>query len=264
MPELYDDAFEIKMDEDILRERLELSLSRILDEPLSLKDGASRSYFEFEGSKIAGFIGRAMAGEIGDSPVKETSYQRDLASFEVCSECFGRDMGSLLFIWDLELFTLPLFLGRKEQDGLAALLETHIQLLNSFEEAESEDRGLPSEAEIRDILYSYIYDYAEDIFRRFYRGKGCDELPLRCLFDPLGGLGLSELVPEDCLAEHRCDLSPFLGDRLKARLIEAIKKQSGAKFPGDDLAREPETAACPLSYTERQQHIISKIYKAIS
>ena len=84
MPELYDDAFEIKMDEDILRERLELSLSRILDEPLSLKDGASRSYFEFEGSKIAGFIGRAMAGEIGDSPVKETSYQRDLASFEVC------------------------------------------------------------------------------------------------------------------------------------------------------------------------------------
>ena len=278
-------AFEIEDGEAVVLERLSLSLHRIFTEELRL-EGAALCFFSDCRGRIASMLdpflrgifqteGRMKPEETGGSALSLA--QEDESEPDHLYEAVSRykdtelpmpaawDEGSrdgacseLMDIWGLELETLELFCSHGEIGAAAALLETHIQLLLEFEDAREQHTGLPAKKGLKDIIYAYLFDYTEGFIERLYEGRGCDELPIRCLFDREGRLGLDAKISKSCLWDHQNDLSAFWGDRLKARMIDALEHGHGTIA----MASAGEQKA-PRAYTIRQFHMIDEINEHI-
>jgi len=106
--------------------------------------------------------------------------------------------------------------GLDETKKLIALVpawETTLQILLEAECAKAENVPV-NEKEIRNILYSYFYDYAEELLAN----KSQESF-------------LTSFLAKDYTQHVRDGLSLFFGDRLKARLLDVL--QSTGTFPLD-------------------------------
>ena len=248
-------AFSIDRSESALRERLELSLWRIENLEYDIHERA-RENIQTEASLLSGRI-RNEGGE------KAAEQEDPFLCHEYCREIFGRELGELMSAWSYELRRLSEPDAGRDIAAAAAEAETLIQIYNAFEEAYQEDKdSLPRAEHIKDIIYSYIYDYSEGFISGYLRGaagEGIMETGLSAAFTE----GPEE---EACRirAFHANDLSLFLGDRLGARILELLKNElrnHGKERLKSVLKGTPETdpGDAGLSYSERQQRILGKI-----
>ena len=249
-------AFSIDRSESALRERLELSLWRIENLEYDIHEKA-REYFQTEASLLSGRIRTEGGGQESAEP------EDPFLCHGYCREIFGREMGNLMSAWSYELRRLSEPAACRDIAAAAAEAETLIQIYNAFEEAYLEDKdSLPRAEHIKDIIYSYIYDYSEGFISGYLRGtagEGIMETGLSAVFTE-GPEG------EDCRirALHANDLSLFLGDRLGARILELLKNElrnhgKGRLKPVFKGAYEKVPGDAELSYSERQQRILVKI-----
>ena len=178
--------------------------------------------------EAAGYFGDLFGALSGKNPVKEERF----LSMEA-EKPLG-ELAPVLWAWYYEaLHDLPQ--GEEEQ---LPILETSIRLLCAFEEAFQETGSCPPEKTVRDIVWSYLHDYAEEFTEALLRR------PSQRLFaagDPLWS-PLSEKTGVEAL--HGGDLSLFWGDRLKGRKLEALELvRKERKKAGEDSLSLPETFA---------------------
>lgn len=196
--------------------------------------------------EAAGYFGDLFGALSGKNSVKEERF----LSMET-EKPLG-ELAPVLWVWYYEaLHDLP----QREEEQLP-ILETSIRLLCAFEEAFQETGSCPSEKTIRDIVWSYLHDYAEEFTKALFRG------PSRRLFaagDPLWS-PLSEKSGVEAL--HGGDLSLFWGDRLKGRKLEALELvRKERKKAGESGLSLPETFApsyakeAVLSFGEHQKNL---------
>lgn len=196
--------------------------------------------------EAAGYFGDLFGALSGKNSVKEERF----LSMEA-EKPLG-ELAPVLWAWYYEaLHDLP----QREEEQLP-ILETSIRLLCAFEEAFQETGSCPSEKTIRDIVWSYLHDYAEEFTKALFRG------PSRRLFaagDPLWS-PLSEKSGVEAL--HGGDLSLFWGDRLKGRKLEALELvRKERKKAGESGLSLPETFALSyakeavLSFGEHQKNL---------
>lgn len=149
----------------------------------------------------------------------------------------------------------------QKEEALLRILETSIRLLCAFEEAYAERSALPEEKTLRDIVWSYLHDYALE-FTAEYFAEGAPSSRLFITGDPLWG-PLSGRTGDARI--HAGDLSLFWGDRLKAAKLAALEetvkaqKAAGRKketFPALSGPSFAEDAA--LSFTGRQKNLFSE------
>lgn len=165
-------------------------------------------------------------------------------------EQLGSELGELMSIWCMEMTGL-VRLGLTDDIGsMTRMLETFIQIYNEFELAFMEHKGLPEAASVRDIIYSYLYDYAEDMLKAMgptqeHMTRGVPEpsredrrmadypahLLTRSIFGPLGDTSIRQVGDEgkldlvdELMLIHMDDLGAFLGDRLRARIEDAMDR----------------------------------------
>ena len=126
-----------------------------------------RDYFNV----LSGFILKAIDGFSGDrslfelkkanrelfSDISEENYKSSYADPDFAAEHLGPCYGPLLSMFYVELLGIAGFCREGNTEAVTILMETFIQLYNLFEEEEP-----PKEREVRDVLYSYIYDYCGD------------------------------------------------------------------------------------------------------
>lgn len=163
-----------------LQERCNLSMERLMrleslqdragalgcSETTALALGPFDAYF----SAVSAEARRAAAGvtEGARSEAQETFW----LNHACVEEALGPPYGRLLCAWYAELQSLcPLFAAGRLSEA-AALLETSLQLYGVFEMAVEtcgqaaqgglERPALPEEQALRDVIYSYYYDYLEE------------------------------------------------------------------------------------------------------
>lgn len=110
--------------------------------------------------------------------------------------------------------------------------ETLLQLLFIYEESEE-----PSEKEAKDIVYSYLYDYAEELI---------DGSRSRSFFTEL-------LFTERDDSFIRNGIVLFVGDRMKARILEVLKAGSKERQLRKDIPR--------AELTEHRKNSVSELFK---
>ena len=107
------------------------------------------------------------------SDISEENYGHSYAEPCYAAEKLGKDMAPILSMFYVELLGLPAFGREKNMEAFTILMETFIQVYNLFEEEEA-----PSEKEVRDVIYSYIYDYCADFVREdIYEGLAVGKSP---------------------------------------------------------------------------------------
>ena len=196
--------------------------------------------------EAAEYFGALFGALSGNSPANEERFR----SMEA-EKSLG-ELAPVLWVWYYEaLHDLP----QREEEQLP-ILETSIRLLCAFEETYQETGSCPSEKTIRDIVWSYLHDYAEEFTEALFRG------PSRRLFaagDPLWS-PLSEKSGVEAL--HGGDLSLFWGDRLKGRKLEALELvRKERKKAGESGLSLPETFApsyakdAVFSFGEHQKNL---------
>ena len=152
---------------------------------------------------------------------------RDLALgrekvFPPMQERFGAEAcGALMRLWAHEFSCIG-----EEPAGFtqerARLLETSLQLLGLFE------AGDVSEQSLKDVIYDYLFDYAPDMIGAYLRGLLRPEEPRRLADGHL--LRVLLPLPEGAgdeaaalLRREAGELLIFFGDRLKARILQAVQ-----------------------------------------
>ena len=196
--------------------------------------------------EAAEYFGDLFGALSGNSPANEERF-RSMDAEKPLGE-----LAPVLWAWYYEaLHDLPQ--GEEEQ---LPILETSIRLLCAFEEAFQETGSCPPEKIVRDIVWSYLHDYAEEFTEALFRG------PSRRLFaagDPLWS-PLSEKSGVEAL--HGGDLSLFWGDRLKGRKLEALELvRKERKKAGESGLSLPETFTpsyakeAVLSFGEHQKNL---------
>ena len=133
------------------------------------------------------------------------------------------------------------------------LLETSIRLICAHEEAWAEEKRMPEEPVIRDIVWSYLHDNAALFTEGFLsEAKGAGRLFMRC--DPAFG------CPEND-KEHGSDLALFWGDRLRAAKLEALSLRKTRPDPLPPVRLQPvfpeRTSADSPVFSERQKNSIA-------
>ena len=199
-------------------------------------------------SGVAGYFADLFGALSGEKAVNTERF-----SFTADGELPG-GLSPVLCVWYYEA------LNDCPQPGaeLLRILETSIRLLCAFEEAYADRKDLPEEKTLRDIVWSYLHDYAGDFTAELFAGESSGKR----LFtggDPLWG-PLSGRTGTDLL--HAADLSLFWGDRLKARKLEAleivVRERKAAKVPAEHFPGlyRPELAdGAALSFTEHQKNL---------
>lgn len=196
--------------------------------------------------EAAEYFGDLFGALSGNSPANEERF----LSMEA-EKPLG-ELAPVLWAWYYEaLHDQP----QREEEQLP-ILETSIRLLCAFEETYQETGSCPSEKTIRDIVWSYLHDYAEEFTEALFCG------PSRRLFaagDPLWS-PLSEKSGVEAL--HGGDLSLFWGDRLKGRKLEALELvRKERKKAGESGLSLPETfppsyaKEAVLSFGEHQKNL---------
>lgn len=196
--------------------------------------------------EAAEYFGDLFGALSGKNSVKEDRF-RSMEAEKPLGE-----LAPVLWVWYYEaLHDLP----RREEEQLP-ILETSIRLLCAFEEAFQETGSCPSEKAVRDIVWSYLHDYAEEFTEALFCG------PSQRLFaagDPLWS-PLSEKSGVEAL--HGGDLSLFWGDRLKGRKLEALELvRKERKKAGESGLSLPETFTpsyakeAVLSFGEHQKNL---------
>lgn len=166
------------------------------------------------------------------------------------------DLSSVLCVWYYE--ALNDYPQRTEER--LRILETSIRLLCAFEEAYAERKDLPDEKTLRDIVWSYLHDYANEFTTEWFEKNAGSRLFITG--DPLWG-SLTER--KGAAGEHAGDLSLFWGDRLKAGKLEALsaviksRKEAGETvkdFPGLYAPVLSEEAG--LSFSSHQKNLFAE------
>lgn len=150
----------------------------------------------------------------------------------------GEAPGALFSVWMAELCGLSALLLAGRLSHIAAMAETMIQLYNAW----TED-GAEGAAELKNIVYSYLYDYSAE-FTEDALSDGLlpqepglpEERPRHLIERLLFGNGPSVLCGTVCTefaADHAEDGALFLGDRLRAELLRALAaaKREGQALP---------------------------------
>lgn len=166
--------------QEILSERLELACERLanIDEE-HLKDEAFDDYFH----TVKGFLSDIIdtynwsisGGKDSDSldKLKERihklyedilpeNYDKSYANPTVAVERLGKSLGQLLSCLYFELRSLIPSVYEGSLFDLVIRLELFLEIYGAFVSADEDGRGLPRNTEIRDILYYFFCDYAED------------------------------------------------------------------------------------------------------
>ena len=202
-----EDVFEFHTDGEELKERFELSFWRISNLEYDV-DERARDYFSWAASLIT-------------DPKEEFPFKAEELSWADRSRAagsFGEELGLYMSIWALELSGYPSLSRKRNLSAMASMLETFIQIYNEFEIAYADGgSGLPDAPSVRDIIYSYLFDYTEELLSDPEDHK---MFGLLLCPDPK----VSDPRLRDLLMEHRDDLAYFLGDRLSARIREAAQK----------------------------------------
>ena len=253
-----------------LRERYELSCERIRELEYDVAPEAVE-YFR----RAAALVNtRSVSGELPYVSGEETYLYPGYAK-----EQLGAELGELMSIWFMELTGL-VRLGLTDDTGsMTRMLETFIQIYNEFELAFMEHKGLPEAASVRDIIYSYLYDYAEDMLKALSLIHGDmdravpeltkeDRRLLDCAAHLLarakdgspgaagvgqGGSSGMRGRGDELMLIHRDDLGALLGDRLRARIEEAMDRL-GMDRPETD-AWKPDSQAMKEKLSRRGDHI---------
>lgn len=166
--------------------------SEVIGERLSLID-----------ERLSGFTGDSVKGDYRDFFISAANAVRSLITGGNPEPVAApEDDGVLSFFAD-ELSLKDT--GHKKAVCMAG--ETLLQLLFLYEESEEPDRK-----EVRDVVYSYLYDYAEEF---------------------IGGSNGKSFITELLFTERDDDfindgISLFVGDRMTARILEALRA-SGRK-----------------------------------
>ena len=151
--------------------------------------------------------------------------------------CQPEELCRLAGFWMEELAGIPALTEGGCIEDLVIAWETTLQLLFEAESALAEQRQITGK-EFRDILYSYSYDYAEEfLLRDREAAKAGRNVPRRFVTE------LAEAAANgtaDRLSPHaRRGVLLFFGDRMKARILEAMEK-SGEKQTGSAVGKETE------------------------
>ena len=150
-------SFALDFSSEALMERLQLCRERLETfsaEGLSEESGAYfRDLRAFALEALEVFSGAPSAGE------RRRLCSRLYGAPEAPTEGQGAELGLLLSVWSGEFRDLIRAACEKNLKDMTVLLETFLQLLTAFEEAWAEQGRLPDSQEIKDILYSYVYDY---------------------------------------------------------------------------------------------------------
>ena len=150
-------SFALDFSSEALMERLQLCRERLETfsaEGLSEESGAYfRDLGAFALEALEVFSGAPSAGE------HRRLCSRVYGAPEAPMDGLGAELGLLLSVWYGEFRDLIRAACEKNLKDMTVLLETFLQLLTAFEEAWAEQGRLPDPQEIKDILYSYVYDY---------------------------------------------------------------------------------------------------------
>lgn len=171
-----ENTVQIDYSDEAFKERYELAYERISAFPGELK-GAAGEYFSAIKNismlcnevRLHGIKNRSVNDRLYAELTAE-GYRRSFLDPDHAEECFGR-AGSLLSAWYLEFRGIIPFIFENRLKDVTVIFETVMQLYSVFEEhADSYCGAEPDEdmlGELNDIIYSYMYDYAEEFIEDY-------------------------------------------------------------------------------------------------
>ena len=242
----------ISRSEEAFRERMALSEERIRG--FGMEEGPAKAYFA------------ALKRE-------------DAGGMLLAAEDFSCKLPAMLKAFAREYAALPLFREEERAEDCCILMETAIQLNGALCGAPS---GEEAEASAREILYSYLFDYAPLFFEEasdVLEKAGPDpsggisgpfperRLLLRFLLSLLTGKGVPAAGPSGIF--HPEDLALFFGSRMAARILESagvlLERNAAALSVKSRLSaytkqeREPDPAAL-AAFTPGQRKKAAELY----
>ena len=211
-------------------ELLEIYTERLKNYDASLVSPEVRAYF--------GALCGMLAGEKKASPLPDSGEEDPVL------RCWYAEAGRLMR--EKERKTTP--------GALCRGMETSIRLLCAFEEAWAEGGMRAEEKVVRDIIWSYLHDYAEEFTTEYLDGISAGDV-LFIMGDPFWTDPRS-LCEED--RKHAGDLALFWGDRLMARKLETLKKAAAGRNAGQIAvpAAKTDPAVIPKEFSGRLRNSV--------
>ncbi len=259
-----------------MEERYLIALERIESMP---RDGDVLPEFREYFDRLSGFILKAVRGfspEIGAkeleranrelfSDLSKEGYKNSYLDPEYAARRLGSGFGSLLSMFYAELMGLPGLVREGKKESVTILMETFIQLYNLFEAEEA-----PTEKEVRDLLYSYLYDYcgdftAEAVFEELNGASGLayDIVTKADLSDPSYLYLFGEMITESEL-ETSMYLSRLPEERIKlmaSALTEGYIR--GFEVTGRDIKKKSTVGlVMPLGFERMFREVIKNFEAA--
>lgn len=221
-------AIRIDDSREVLNERLELCLLR----SASFEPGKTDPAW-------AEFLGRCLAAlealHAGNAPEGESAGPAEVFGNSTGDGMAEPEYAGLQEFWYRELSVLP-------EDMLVPAWETTLQILLEAECAKAENVPV-SEKEIRNILYFYFYDYAEEILAAASKESF-----------------LTAFLAGSDSGHVQTGLSLFFGDRLKARLLDILERQQTGG--GSSARKRGAVSVFPVrGLTSHQQKALEEFRK---
>lgn len=168
-----------ELEQDILRERLELAMGRIgeiageacLEEEFTryfqkmaeflLMVEDNRRFIEEGGLKTASLEDLAERNHALYQDILPENYGTSFGNPEYAAQILGEDMGKLLAFLHRELRSIIAFCYTGKLEEMVIRLELFVEVYAAFEGEQRENGSLPAAETIRQILYWFVSDYSD-------------------------------------------------------------------------------------------------------
>ncbi len=97
------------------------------------------------------------------------SYDSSYVNPAYAVKMLGEPLGQILSMVAAELRSLPTFIYERDREAVVIRLELFLELYHLFAYAAAEEKSLPSEAEVKAVVYWFASDYAETFTERKLR-----------------------------------------------------------------------------------------------